>query len=137
MPKRYKRNCNTCGKYYHNQGRMYCSKKCTPTPKKFLFSKRFGGKKHTKETLLKKRLVQLEEKGSNWQGGSHDYRSLHSWVQDRLGSPEKCAKCGKDGLKKQKIHWANISHEYKRDLKDWIRLCSSCHRLYDYGKIKL
>ncbi len=30
MPKIFKRNCNTCGKYYEGQGDKYCSHKCCP-----------------------------------------------------------------------------------------------------------
>lgn len=69
MPKIYKRNCDTCGEYYERQGKSFCSKKCRPQPIKFLKSKRFGGMKHTKETLRKKSFVQLGERGSNWKGG--------------------------------------------------------------------
>lgn len=59
------------------------------------------------------------------------YISLHDWVRRHLGAPCICEHCGKSGLKERKIHWANKSGEYKRDLKDWIRLCVDCHFKYD------
>lgn len=63
-----KRNCDTCGVYYENQGKNYCSYKCVPHVN-FLKSRRFGGMKHTKDSIKKKSLCQLGERGSNWQGG--------------------------------------------------------------------
>ncbi len=35
---------------------------------------------------------------------------------------------------KKMIHWANISHKYKRDLDDWIEMCVPCHKAYDKGR---
>lgn len=52
-----------------------------------------------------------------------------------LGSPKYCANC--ETIKAIRYEWANISHFYKRDLSDWIRLCALCHRRYDKGKITL
>lgn len=66
-----------------------------------------------------------------WKGNYAGYGSLHDWVKRKLGKPTKCEHCGKDGLNGHKIHWANINHEYKRNLSDWIRLCTYCHRKYD------
>lgn len=31
MPKRYRRHCNTCGKFYHGRGEFYCSNQCKST----------------------------------------------------------------------------------------------------------
>lgn len=66
-----------------------------------------------------------------WKGEKVGYTGLHSWVRKELGSPNKCEYCGKDGLVGKKIHWANKNHTYKRNLEDWLRLCSSCHKEYD------
>ena len=41
----------------------------------------------------------------------------------------KCQYCNSED--KKKYEWANISRKYKRDLKDWIRLCTKCHIIYD------
>lgn len=57
------------------------------------------------------------------------YDALHSWVERWAGKAKEgmCRKCG--GHKN--MQWANKSHQYKRDLTDWIRLCKSCHFKYD------
>lgn len=66
-----------------------------------------------------------------WKGSKVSYRALHSWVQKHLGKPDKCSTCLKSGLTGRKIHWSNISGDYKRDLQDWQRLCAKCHSAYD------
>lgn len=64
-----------------------------------------------------------------WKGGRVGYGALHDWVRKELGSPKSCEHCKSPSAKK--YEWANISKKYKRDLADWIRLCSSCHRKFD------
>ena len=71
------------------------------------------------------------EKNHTWKGNSVGYSGLHSWIRRCLGKPTKCEHCGKDGLFGQKIHWANKSGKYLRNLTDWIRLCVRCHSAYD------
>ncbi|MEK9208255.1 MAG: hypothetical protein AAB922_07235 [Patescibacteria group bacterium] len=69
-----------------------------------------------------------------WKGDNVGYRGLHYWVQRNLGKPDTCEDCGKNGLSGRKIHWANISKKYKRDKKDWKRLCVKCHKNFDSPK---
>lgn len=57
------------------------------------------------------------------------YASVHRWVRHHLGTPQHCEKCGT--TEKRMYAWANISGEYKRDLKDWMRLCYPCHARLD------
>jgi hypothetical protein len=71
------------------------------------------------------------DKAQHWKGDAITYHGLHQWMQHILGKPTKCVFCGRDGLVGCKIHWANVSKEYKRDSKDWLRLCASCHFKYD------
>lgn len=66
-----------------------------------------------------------------WKGDDVSYGALHSWVARHLGKPSTCEHCEKTELKGQSIHWANKSHEYKRELDDWLRLCVACHSEYD------
>ena len=40
-----------------------------------------------------------------------------------------CSKCGIEN--KSRYHWANLSGNYTKDLKDWVRLCVSCHLKMD------
>jgi hypothetical protein len=70
-------------------------------------------------------------KHHNWQGEFTSYRSMHRWVVRQKGQPKKCEHCRRDGLTSKQIHWANIDHTYKRDIKDYIRLCAKCHNSYD------
>lgn len=112
------------------------------------------GQKNTSETIEKMRLAKMGHKVSvetrkkislaqigkrlgkenhKWKGDKVGYLALHSWVQRELGKPDTCEHCGKSGLKGRQIGWANKDHLYKRNLKDWIRLCTSCHRRYDYA----
>lgn len=69
------------------------------------------------------------ENNKNWKGDKVSYRELHKWVSKKLGKPRKCDFCETEVAKL--YDWANISHLYKRDLLDWVRLCRSCHKLYD------
>ena len=48
-----------------------------------------------------------------------------------LGKAHKCVDCGKDKTTPKSIHWANKSHEYLRELSDWMQLCAKCHKRYD------
>lgn len=75
------------------------------------------------------------EENNKWKGDDVGYTGLHQWVRRKLGKPAHCAYCGR--ADRRKYEWANISKSYRRDLSDWIRLCTSCHRLYDNGKIKI
>ena len=70
------------------------------------------------------------KKKLSWKGGSVGYGQLHRWIDLKLGKPKFCDQC--KSTKKKKYEWANIDHKYKRNLKDWKRLCTSCHRNYDY-----
>lgn len=70
-----------------------------------------------------------------WKGSDVTYSGLHHWIAKELGKPDKCEHCGI--LEKgHKIHWANKSQEYKRELDDWLRLCAKCHKTFDKNKIK-
>lgn len=62
-----------------------------------------------------------------WKGADVSYQELHRWVRKNKVKPEFCEHCGE--LKK--LEWANKSHEYLRDLDDWLALCKLCHRRYD------
>jgi hypothetical protein len=66
---------------------------------------------------------------------SHEYKELHHWVKNKLGQPLTCEGCLKTVLpiQKQSMHWANVDHEYRRRLDEWLRLCASCHHKYDKG----
>ena len=85
-----------------------------------------------------KKVVKIaDEKHWCWKGDDVGYVSLHTWIARKLGKPKKCQYCGIDNLRPRQFNWANISRQYKRDLTDWIRLCTKCHKAYDMGRISL
>ena len=103
------------------------------------------GRKHTKESKRKISKASMGRKWSEehkrkmsgqnnhkWRGKNVGYRALHHWIRNHLGNPRKCEHCGT--IKAKKFEWANKSHKYQRDLSDWLRLCTSCHKKYDYVK---
>jgi len=70
-----------------------------------------------------------------WKGDKVGYRELHMWVLRHKGYPEQCSHCNKarkTDAKHCNIEWANIDGLYKRDLKDYIALCRSCHLKFDF-----
>ena len=87
------------------------------------------GKKRSEETKLKMSLIKQGNKNYRWKGDKVGYSGLHIWIRKMLGSPKYCEHC--KTTKAKKFEWANKSHLYKRELTDWIRLCTSCHRIYD------
>lgn len=76
---------------------------------------------------------QLGEKNHMWKGDEVGYSGVHAWVRSRLGTPQYCAKC--QSHEPQRYEWANISGNYKREIDDWIRLCTKCHFLFDGKKL--
>jgi hypothetical protein len=82
--------------------------------------------------------VRIKLGGKNhhdWKGSKVSYSGLHKWVKKWLGLPKECVYCGvKDARRKdgrRTIQFANVSHKYKRNLTDWIPLCTPCHSKYD------
>lgn len=68
------------------------------------------------------------------------YQSAHKWMQRKYGKPQLCENCPRTvppegkGLKVDYFHRANKSGKYLKDRSDWQRLCSICHRNYDYSR---
>lgn len=57
------------------------------------------------------------------------YYKLHRWITEQKGRPSKCEHCGTEAA--SRYEWANVDHQYRPELEDWVRLCRSCHRRYD------
>jgi len=99
------------------------------------------GKKQSSEHVENRRLASIghkawnkgvpEGEGNAWKGDNVGYSGLHAWVRKHKGKPQECVYCGKESWI-SKLEWANIDHKYKRDLDDFIPLCTECHRNYDY-----
>lgn len=69
------------------------------------------------------------EKSNPWKGDAAGKEAMHQWVKSINGKPQKCEMCGE--VNKKHYDWANLYHTYKRIIKDYVRLCRSCHRKYD------
>lgn len=95
--------------------------------------------------LGKKRPDMTGSKSKWWKGDKVKYRGLHMWVSSILGVPLKCEnkncfypRKNQNGIvyKNPKgFEWANKSGEYKRNKKDWVRLCVICHKIYDINAL--
>jgi len=89
---------------------------------------KWGVGHHPSEELKKRWSEQrLGNKSSSWKGDKVGYSQLHKWIRKYKGRPLWCSFCGST----MKIQWANINHDYKRDLDGWMALCISCHIKYD------
>lgn len=132
-----KRNCLQCGKEFlaknspSRVGRgIFCSRLCK--------TNHFKGKHLSPESEFKKGMSPwnkgIEVFSKIHKGNNVGIRNLHTWVERRLGKPNKCQKCGSTTAKR--FEWSNISRQYKRDLNDWQRLCIKCHQRYDGHSIK-
>jgi hypothetical protein len=99
------------------------------------------GKPFSEERCQKLSRAQIKSQagrnGNAFRGDNVSYRALHYWVERKLGSPKECAYCGTREMKRidgrNAIQYANVSHNYKRELTDWIPLCNPCHGKYDTG----
>src|ERR1700734_3017556 len=64
---------------------------------------------------------------SRYEGDDISYAALHDWVHATKKKTGICEHCGTA----KKTQWANKSHQYKREIDDWIELCIKCHSIYD------
>lgn len=151
--------CQVCGKefFYHRRDkkRMACSRHCSGLLPGRFKKGHAPWNKGKSLSFAQKRLLQqhavtrIGKENTEWKGDKVGYNALHGWVRKWKGKPIKCEnkdcfyprkRLGKNQilLEPKRYEWANISHEYKRDLNDWMQLCASCHRQYDrqYRKSK-
>jgi len=112
------RKCLTCSKEFQTYPYQlkkgfgkYCSRKCSS---KNNLTKIKKGERLSPKTEFKKGSIPWNKglKGvmRAWNKGKEVF-----WVS------------GEDN---KKLFWANKSRKYKRDVKDWITLCGSCHAKY-------
>lgn len=90
----------------------------------------FSGEKHP--AYGKKYPERSGANHHNWKGDKVGYDALHDWIRRELGKAKICSNFS--CKKKSKIYeWANVSGKYLRKYSDFIQLCRSCHRLFDYN----
>lgn len=70
-------------------------------------------------------------KNPMWKELHVNYFALHQWLNRNYPKPKHCKFCNKTDCI---LEYANISGEYKRDIKDYYCLCRSCHTKYDHKK---
>lgn len=77
------------------------------------------------------------EANHQWKGEKATYRAIHHWIEKKLGKPDECRECGITGDrgKQRNYHWANLSGKYRRDIKDWARMCVPCHKKFDLRRL--
>src|SRR5574343_1844718 len=63
--------------------------------------------------------------------GELTYSGIHAWVRRTWGKATKCERCGKDGLARHSVHWANLDHAYTRERSAWMQMCRPCHFRHD------
>lgn len=70
----------------------------------------------------------------HWKGNNIKYYSIHAYILKHFIKSGICEHCNKEA----KTDWANKDGKYNReDRNNWIELCRSCHKKYDYKfKIK-
>ena len=112
-----KRICQICGKIFYidkarlkrKNGGLYCSMECLG-------------------------ISLMGEKSPHWKkDGILSLSGIHHWVKKTYGKANKCINkfCPKTS---KNYHWANISDEYIRDIRDSAQLCASCHKVFDCKK---
>lgn len=86
--------------------------------------------KWTEEHRANHKAAFADKKGKNhwnWKGKEVGYKSLHEWLRANYDIGSICEKCGRGAF----LEWANKEGKYTRNLKDWLRLCRSCHKTHD------
>jgi len=73
------------------------------------------------------------ESNPAWKGEKAGYSALHKWLYKRKKKNNVCEMCGTKVAKK--YEFANISGEYKREVDDFMEVCTRCHRQYDNERV--
>jgi len=111
------------------------------------------GKKHTENSIMKmkkslkgrtpwnkgKKTPKLSGKNNGrWKDAGVSLVALHEFVKRKKGKAKTCIVCGKKQTKNGRgVQWANLDHTYKRNLEDYVELCVSCHRRWDFGSLAI
>ena len=64
-----------------------------------------------------------------WKGDKVGKKGVHDWLRRGWGRPNLCEHCLRTD--RANYEWACKNHKYRRIRKDYLRLCRSCHRIYD------
>lgn len=62
-----------------------------------------------------------------------DYDSLHRYLRKTYGNASCCSNPECKSINPKRFEWALITgRKYSKDISDYIPLCCSCHRKYDF-----
>ena len=126
-----------------NERTKFCSRKCREVwmKTKMLGNKSSLGVKHTEDWKHMMSKPFSGDKHPQWKGDLVGYNGVHRWLNKTYGTPTYCEnlKCvyPRQGAKKwlekpYKFEWALLKgKKYSRDRKDYMWLCTACHRKYD------
>jgi hypothetical protein len=67
-----------------------------------------------------------------WKGDNVSNQGLHQYMRKYIPKPEFCPSCKTEPPRDM----ANITGTYNRDPTNWKWLCRSCHKLYDFRKLR-
>lgn len=98
------------------------------------------GNKMSESAKLKIRQSLLGRKGiqsRRWKGDKAGYVAIHTWLKNQNGKASECSNPNCKSQNPKRFEWASISRKWKRDVKDYIELCPSCHRIFDINNLTL
>lgn len=73
---------------------------------------------------------------SLFKGDKAGYGSIHDWIRHYFGKPNKCENPKCLGVSKT-FEWAlSKGKKYSHKRENFMRLCKSCHVLYDGSNLK-
>jgi hypothetical protein len=79
--------------------------------------------------MIDKRIGDLHH---DWKGDEVSYKGLHQWMRRHIPKPDFCQSCKIEPPRDM----ANVTGIYNREPVNWKWLCRSCHKLFDYKKIR-
>lgn len=64
---------------------------------------------------------------------SMEYDRIHQYISTHFGKAHKCDNENCDSKHPKRYEWAlKKGHRYSKYIEDYVQLCPSCHRKYDY-----
>lgn len=80
---------------------------------------------------FKREMSPKGEKHYFWKGDAAGYHAIHAWLRKHFGKADRCENPFCRG-ESHRFEWAKLKQkEYQRVRENYIRLCHSCHFLYD------
>jgi hypothetical protein len=62
-----------------------------------------------------------------------EYFRIHNWLSYHHGKANKCENESCESVNPKRYEWALLKgKDYAKDRNNYIMLCPSCHRIYDY-----